>query len=676
MQAANWQEPLTSLKGIGPQKYKRFQNMGVKVIADLITHYPLRYEDRSERRYLAGTTDGDKGLFQALVLSVNSSRIKGSQTMIKIQVDDGTHQATLVFMNVPFIAQQFSRGKTYWIYGSVQKKGRSISLFHPEFRDLEQYPLGFGIVPIYPLTDGLSQGEVSKAIAASRPLMAEGTETLPSICFSSGEKPMMNLAQALQMIHFPKSLDALKAARYRIIYEEFFHLQMALMLIKEKVGHLPKRQVYQSVQEEEVAKLFPFILTDAQNHVIRSIYDDMDRETCMNRLLQGDVGSGKTAVAMAAAYKCAISGYQVAILAPTEILAKQHAINFEKILGQYFEIVLLTGSSLAKDKKNLRESIENGKSQIIIGTHALIQEAVTFKSLKLVVTDEQHRFGVGQRQLAADKGGEPLDVLVMSATPIPRTLSLILYGDVEMSIIDQSPVGRKPIETFAVKTNKTGKMIAFIKERLALGEQAYIVAPLIETSENLDLQSVEALFESLTPHFEDHGLEVLHGQLKPKEKDAVMTRFKSGETKVIIATTVIEVGVDVGNATIMVIMHAERFGLAQLHQLRGRVGRSDLQSYCFLVSDSNGEIAKKRIECMVSTNDGFEIANKDLEIRGPGELIGLRQHGVPEFKMADLVKHSRILATAQADAKALIKLGGESMLTSDYGIWLSRHLTL
>lgn len=676
MQAANWQESLTALKGIGPQKYKRFQNMGVKIIADLITHYPLRYEDRSERRYLAGTEDGVKGLFQGVVLNVNSSRIKGSQTMIKIQIDDGTQQATLVFMNVPFIAQQFSRGKTYWIYGAIQKKGRLISLFHPEFRDLEQYPLGFGIVPIYPLTDGLSQGEVSKAIAATRPLMAEAVETLPDTCFTSEAKAMMSRGQALQMIHFPKSLDGLKAARYRIIYEEFFHLQMALMLIKEKVGHLPKRQVYQKVEEDAVNQLFPFILTDAQKQVIRSIFDDMDQETCMNRLLQGDVGSGKTAVAMAAAYKCAVSGFQVAVLAPTEILAKQHAISFERALGQHFEVVLLTGSSAAKDRKKVLEAIENGQSRIIIGTHALIQEAVIFKALKLVVTDEQHRFGVGQRQLAADKGGEPLDVLVMSATPIPRTLSLILYGDVEMSVIDQAPVGRKPIQTHAVKLSKTGKMIAFMKERLALGEQAYIVAPLIETSDKLDLHSVEALYESLLPHFEPYGIEVLHGQLKPKEKDAVMSRFKSGETKVIIATTVIEVGVDVGSATMMVVMHAERFGLAQLHQLRGRVGRSDLQSYCFLVSDSNGEIAKKRIECMVATNDGFEIANKDLEIRGPGELIGLKQHGVPEFKMADLVKHSRILAAAQADAKSLIKLRGEEMLTSDYAVWLSRHLTL
>jgi len=666
------QSPLTAIKGIGPKKSKSFASLSLRTVESLFLHLPHRYEDRRVCQTFREGQDGIKGLFCAVVVNVTSTRVKGNQSMTKVEVDDGSQKATVVYMNIPYIANQFTRGEHYWFYGAPQIKGKLFSLFHPESRSVKDYPKGFGIVPIYPLTEGLTQSDLKRALEEAWYLLSQVDESLPSACFTY--RKLMARSSALQTIHQPHDLEALKEARYRLIYEEFFHLQMALMLIKEKIGHQPKAMTYQHVTDLEFQSLFPFELTESQSRVIHEIYSDMDSSHCMNRLLQGDVGSGKTAVAMAAAYKCVVSGYQVAIIAPTEILAKQHFASFEKILSHYGKVSFLTGQ--IKNRQTVLEEIENGESCVIVGTHAVFQERVVFKNLKLVITDEQHRFGVGQRQLAADKGGEPLDVLVMSATPIPRTLSLILYGDLDISVINTYPIGRKPIKTHYIKPSKVQDLYKFMGERLALGEQAYVVAPLIEDSEFVDLVSVKELYDTLKPYFDEFGLEMLHGQLKSSEKEAIMQRFKLGQTKVLVATTVIEVGVDVPQATMMIVTHAERFGLSQLHQLRGRVGRSDLQSFCFLLASSPGEIAKKRLAVMVATQDGFEIANKDLELRGPGEIIGLKQHGVPEFKLADLVKHSSILSDAQQDALNYIKNEGRTIENSDYAKWLVRNLVL
>lgn len=661
--------PIASIKGIGPQKAKRFAALGLRNLQELIQHWPTRYEDRSCVVKIRSVLSEERQLLEALVVNIQSNRMAKGQSLVKVTVDDGSGRATLLFKNAPYVASQFQQGQSYWIYGAVKVDGLQVSLFHPECKRVADFPMGFGIVPIYPLTEGISQGDIAKAMLQVKQHMSTLSETLPESVLGQ----IMGLAQAVSELHFPSHPKRLKAARYRVIYEEFFHLQMALLVVRYKLDLAPKVVPYKPLTLAEVKGLFPFELTGAQQRVIAQIFEDMDKPHCMNRLLQGDVGTGKTAVAMAATYKCGIGGHQTAILAPTEILAKQHARSFSGPLGK---VVLLTSSLKGKARKEALESIASGDAKVVIGTHALIQEGVVFNSLKLVITDEQHRFGVGQRQLASEKGSEPLDVLVMSATPIPRTLSLVIYGDVDMSVLDEAPAGRLPIETEWLKTKAVPKLIKAMLLRLASGEQAYWIAPLIETQEALDLKSLEALFEEIEPVFKPYGIAMLHGQMNAQDKTETMNRFSRGEIKVLVATTVVEVGVDVPKATMIAIQHAERFGLSQLHQLRGRVGRSNLKSNCYLISDTKGDIAKSRLEVMTQTNDGFEIANKDLELRGPGEMIGLRQHGVPEFKMGDLIKHSAILAQAQSDAKTYAAFLGKNLTTSAYTHWLSKHLTL
>lgn len=669
----DWQStPISTLKGIGPQKAKRFAVLGIRTLDDLMCHWPLRYEDRSNVMSLAQAKDGERCAFKIVVTAMNKHRISKGDLLIKVSIDDGSGRGTMFFKDAPYMMQQFEIGQSYWIYGSVRISQGKVSLFHPEVKSHAQHPEGMGIVPIYALTEGLTQNDLLKAMMQLKGNIHLTDETLPESVLSG----IMSRAQSVYQLHFPASAKLLKAARYRLVYEEFFHLQMALILVRQNINRILKRVPYQKVTHADIRALFPFELTSAQKRVIEEIYSDMDSEHCMNRLLQGDVGSGKTAVAIAAAYKAIVSGYQVAVLAPTEILAKQHAVNFERGLGTFAKVALLTGNVKGKARLSLLAEVAEGKIQVVVGTHALIQDSVVFKQLKLVVTDEQHRFGVSQRQMATEKGTDPLDVLVMSATPIPRTLSLIIYGDVDMSVLDELPMGRQAIETHWIRTKKLPDLITFMKGRLAEGERVYWIAPLIETQEELDLKSLEALYSDLRPHFDAYGIGILHGRLSGQDKSSVMDQFASGELGVLVATTVVEVGVDVPEATVMAIYHAERFGLSQLHQLRGRVGRSHRKSYCYLISDSRGEIAKERLSVMTKTNDGFEIANKDLALRGPGEMIGLRQHGVPEFKVADLIKHASILAQVQKDARTYAEYLASGAEDSPYLRWLSTHLTL
>ena len=528
----------------------------------------------------------------------------------------------------------------------------------PVFDEIENTNNTGKIIPIYPLTFSLTQNTQRKIIENGlEKVKEEGglKETLPEYILK--EYKLEEINKANNNIHFPKEFDDFKKARKRLVFEELLSTQLALLQLKNNNLTDKKGIVFdKNAKMSDVINTLPFNLTKAQLRVLQEIDENMESEKSMNRLLQGDVGSGKTIVAMISAYKAVKSGYQSAILAPTAILATQHLNNFKKILDK-FEIrcELLISGITKKKKEEILQRLQSGEIDIIIGTHALLEENVVFKNLGLVVTDEQHRFGVKQRTKIAEKGHNP-DVLVMSATPIPRTLALILYGDLDISIIDELPPNRKTIETFAVTKRMEERINNFIKKQVDEGRQAYIVCPLVEDSEeeDTDLKSVITLYETCQKEiFPDYRVDYIHGKMKPKEKDEIMERFKKGEIDILISTTVIEVGVDVPNASIMVIEDAQRFGLAQLHQLRGRVGRGEYKSYCVLKYNGNGQNTKERMKVMCETNDGFVISQKDLELRGSGDFFGTMQHGIPDFKIANLFTDVDILKLAQ---EATIKI--------------------
>ena len=479
-------------------------------------------------------------------------------------------------------------------------------------------------------------------------------ETLPKYIIE--QYNLQDINTAIQNIHFPNEFKDFDKARYRLVFEELLSMQLALLQLKNRYINDEKGIAFsKDAKMSDIINKLPFKLTKAQLRVLEEIDTNMESDKSMNRLLQGDVGSGKTVVAMCAAYKAVKSGYQVAIMAPTAILATQHVENFKKTLDDLeIKCELLISSMTKKKKEELLQRLENGEIDILIGTHALLQENVTFKNLGLVVTDEQHRFGVKQRTTIVEKGQNP-DVLVMTATPIPRTLALILYGDLDISIIDELPPNRKKIETFAVSKKIEDRVNSFVRKQLEQGRQAYIVCPLVEENEELDLKSVEVLYEKYKKEvFPEYKVEFIHGKMKQKDKDEIMQNFKNGNVNILISTTVIEVGVDVPNSSIMVIEDAERFGLAQLHQLRGRVGRGEYESYCILKYEGKGEVVRKRMKVMCETNDGFVISEKDLELRGAGDFFGTMQHGLPEFKIANLFEDMPILKSVQSVALKII----------------------
>lgn len=534
----------------------------------------------------------------------------------------------------------------------------------PVFDEIENTNNTGKIIPIYPLTFSLTQNTLRKIIENGiQDVKQQGglQETLPEYILEKYKLEKIN--EATNNIHFPKEFDDFKKARKRLVFEELLSTQLALLQLKnnnltDKKGIRFNSEVHMS----DVINTLPFNLTKAQLRVLQEIDENMESEKSMNRLLQGDVGSGKTIVAMISAYKAVKSGYQTAILAPTAILAVQHLNNFQKILDKFdIKCELLISGITKKKKEDILERLKNGEIDILIGTHAMLEENVEFKNLGLVVTDEQHRFGVKQRTKIAEKGQNP-DVLVMSATPIPRTLALILYGDLDISIIDELPPNRKTIETFAVTKRMEERVNNFIKKQVDEGRQAYIVCPLVEDSEeeDNDLKSVITLYETCKKEtFSEYRVEYIHGKMKQKEKDDIMNRFKNGEIDILISTTVIEVGVDVPNASIMVIEDAQRFGLAQLHQLRGRVGRGEYKSYCVLKYKGNGQNTKERMKVMCETNDGFVISQKDLELRGSGDFFGTAQHGIPEFKISNLFTDMDILKLAQEAAISIVDKDGK-----------------
>ncbi len=529
----------------------------------------------------------------------------------------------------------------------------------PVFDEIENSNNTGKIIPIYPLTFSLTQNTLRKIIENGLQKVQEQgglPETLPDYILK--EYKLENENKANYDIHFPKDFEDFKKARRRLVFEELLSTQLALLQLKNN-NLTDKKGIKfnKNVKMSDVINTLPFKLTKAQLKVLQEIDENMESEKSMNRLLQGDVGSGKTVVAMITAYKAVKSGYQAAILAPTAILATQHMANFEKMLSQFdIKCELLISGISKKNKEDILERLKNGEIDILIGTHAMLEENVEFKNLGLVVTDEQHRFGVKQRTKIVQKGQNP-DVLVMSATPIPRTLALILYGDLDISIIDELPPNRKTIETFAVTNRMEERINNFIKKQVDEGRQAYIVCPLVEESEeeDKDLKAVETLYEKCKEEtFSNYRVEYIHGKMRPKEKDEIMERFKNKEIDILISTTVIEVGVDVPNANIMVIENAERFGLAQLHQLRGRVGRGEYKSYCVLKYKGKGQNTKERMKIMCETNDGFLISQKDLEIRGSGDFFGTMQHGIPDFKIANLFTDMDILKLAQEAATKIV----------------------
>lgn len=644
--------PLSEIKGVGPKKYALFNKLNLFRVEDLMTFYPRRYIDRRAIFSMGEVKVDMICTVRGTVIDLTTSRSYNKKDHLKIKITDGEFFMDIVFFNASYVSGLFKTKESYLFYGKVHFNMNSMTMTHPDFT-LSEAPseLFLKVQPIYGLTEGLHQKDVFNTMNH----IFDGLiihETLPNNIIE--QYKLCQYEEALKQIHFPLSRGAYKAAKYRLIFEEFFTLQLGLLMLKENItAHIgldfKMTPPIKSKLDDFILSL-PYKMTGAQERVLSEIYEDMLGQKVMNRLVQGDVGSGKTLLAMLAIYFSKLNGYQSALMVPTEILAEQHFESFQEAFKDLpIHIALLTRST-----KNdlIKSQIASGVVDVVIGTHALIQDDVAFNNLGLVITDEQHRFGVNQRHVLSEKGVYP-EVLVMTATPIPRTLSLILYGDIDISRVDEMPANRLAIKTSWIPKGKIEAMYDYIKKEVDQGRQCYFVYPLVEESEVLDLKAVTTMYDTLSKGpFKAYKTGMIHGKMKSKEKDRVMKAYENNEIHILFATTVIEVGINVPNASIMVIEHAERFGLAQLHQLRGRVGRGAYQSYCFLISDHYSEINKRRLKTMCQTNDGFKIADEDLEIRGPGEVFGLKQHGLPEFKIGDLIKHRDILEEAQEGAKA------------------------
>ncbi len=639
------------VKGVGPNRVTLLNGLGIFTLEDLISHYPRDYEDRSKPKKIAELIDGEEVLIEVFPVSRMTEIRAGKMKIYKLVVRDDTGTMIITWFNQSYLKNRFKMGEKYKFFGKVNMKYGKMEMNSPVYDSEETNKNTGKIIPIYPSTYRLSQNTI-RTIIENGLNSLDGTleETLPDYLLS--EYNLESLETAIHQIHFPNDFKEFERARKRLVFEELLTVQIGLLHLKNKYS---KNQIgisfNKNVKMSDVINDLPFKLTKAQLKVLEEIDADMEDVKPMNRLLQGDVGSGKTIVSIIAAYKAVKCGYQVAIMAPTAILASQHLESFESTLSKYgIECDLLIGSVTKKQKELKLEKLKNGEIDILIGTHALLEDNVVFKNLGLVVTDEQHRFGVRQRSTIASKGNNP-DVLVMTATPIPRTLALILYGDLDISIIDELPPNRKKIETYAVTKGMEERVNNFIKKLVNEGRQAYIVCPLVEENEEIDAKSVLELYEKYKKEvFSDYRLEYIHGKMRPKEKDEIMERFKNGEIDILMSTTVIEVGVNVPNASIMIVENAERFGLAQLHQLRGRVGRGEYQSYCILKYQGKSDIIRQRMKIMQDTDNGFIIAEKDLELRGSGEFFGTRQHGLPEFKIANLFEDMQILKSVQSVA--------------------------
>lgn len=648
----NTESSIRFIKGVGEKRAELFYSLGISDVDSLIHFYPRKYEDWTNTKTVAEVNDGDNITIKATMITpVKEHMIRRGMTLYKCRFSDGESIINVTIFNNQYQAKALRVYEDYVLFGKIEKSFTTASMSSPK---IEKLDTGIRIHPIYPATGKLTSNAIAKVIKTA----LDNLDTIPETLSEDIRKKynLISLDNAIRQIHFPEREQDAYDARRRLIFEELLTLQLGLLKLKSNKKSETPLKITDDYTAEFTA-LLPYQLTGAQQRAICECVKDMQSRYPMNRLLQGDVGSGKTAVAAGISYTAIRNGYQSALMAPTEILAAQHFESLSKMLkGTSINIRLLTGSTKAKEKREIKAELMDGEIDLLIGTHAIIQNDVEFKNLGLVITDEQHRFGVKQRASLANKG-HAIHTLVMSATPIPRTLGLILYGDLDISILDELPPGRQEIRTDVVDSRYNQRLYKFIRDAVDRGEQCYIICPMVEDSEEmLNVKSAEQFAEELSQTaFKGYNLGLLHGKMKPKEKENVMKAFSSGDVQILVATTVVEVGVDVPNATIMVIENAERFGLSQLHQLRGRIGRGSKKSFCVLVSDSESENSRNRLMIMKRYRDGFKIADEDLKARGPGDFFGERQHGLPALKIADMLEDIDTLHLAQDCARDILK---------------------
>lgn len=650
------QSSIKKIKGVGEARAILLNKLGIYTIEDVITYYPREYEDRSKLKLINELNDGENCSFEGAISGrVVETRLRKNLTIQKVNITDHTGKLTAIWFNQSFVKRILKPEAKYIFYGNIAKKYNKTEVQNPIYEKVEgcEPKKTCRIVPVYSLTAKLTQTIIRDVIENALELVSGNvTEVLPKEVIEKYN--LVDKDFSLKNIHFPNNYEDFQKARYRLVFEELFMLQLKLLKIKHSYQEQKKGVKFKKVEEiKDFINGLPFKLTESQLKAFSDIEKDMDSDKIMNRLIQGDVGSGKTIVAVLSMLKAVKCGYQAAMMVPTEILAQQHFSTIRELLLNYdIKIEMLIGSISKAGKSEITDRINDGSVDIVIGTHALLEDGVCFNRLGLVVTDEQHRFGVRQRSILSNKDSNP-DVLVMSATPIPRTLALILYGDLDISIIDQLPPGRKQVKTYVVDNSMRERINKFLRKIIFEGHQVFIVCPLVEESDEIDARSAQDTADILARNvFCDLRVGLIHGKMKSKDKDIVMQGFVKGNIDILVSTTVIEVGVDVPNATVMVVENAERFGLAQLHQLRGRVGRGDAQAYCILFNEAKSSIAIERMKVMQETNDGFIISEKDLELRGPGDFFGTRQHGLPDLKIANLYKDMEILKVAQEAALA------------------------
>ena len=644
--------PVRYLKGVGPKTAERFEKLGILTLSDLLCHYPRRYLDFSKPYSIAEAPSDTECVVKAEVFAKPGGRIlPGGRRMERITAGDDVSSLEVTWFNNPYAVQKLELGQEYYFQGIVTGGMLRRQMVNPQVRTDAQVASS-PFEAVYPQTEGLTSSAIAKCVRQLLPHVELLPDPLPPGMLKKYR--LLPKADAVRAIHCPASEEEAFAARRRLIYEELLVLQLGIGRMKNH-GAASTGTPMQKADASPFWDALPFSPTGAQRRAVEEILTDMAGETSMNRLLQGDVGSGKTLVAAAAIWACIRAGYQAALLAPTEILASQHAENLNRLLAPFgMRVALLTGGMKAAPRRTTLAAIRNDEADLIVGTHAILSEGVDFARLGLAVVDEQHRFGVRQRGLLAEKAANP-HLLVMSATPIPRTLGLLMYGDLDISILDELPPGRKPVKTRCITGKKRADLYGFLDREIGAGRQVYIVCPAIEDAGGSGLNAVKSYYEDIAKALlPDRRVGLMHGRLKPKEKAEVMEDFKAGRLDALVSTTVIEVGVDVPNATVMVIENAERYGLSALHQLRGRVGRGAAESWCFLVSDNASESVQKRLRFLCSTSDGFAVAQYDLETRGPGDFFGSRQHGLPTLQVADLMNDTRTLRAAQSEAAALL----------------------
>ena len=657
---ARLSDPVTILKGVGPTKAKQFAQLNIFTLGDLICHFPRGYEDRSRLVTISQLETDRPACFRAVVMNTpRTSHIRKGLDLTKVQVADHSGRLTLTFFNQKFSTGQLEYGREYIFFGSLSGDFSGYQMTSPVFESPDSPPVVTRrIFPRYPLTAGLSNASVLKAVKQALAICDPPAEIIPEPV--RRQYGILPAERAYYAIHEPTTMEEAEQAKKRLIFEEFFVFSAGLSLLR--ASRAGKKSVpYENTDLTSFYGVLPFQLTGAQKRAIGEIRADVTRGAPMNRLVQGDVGSGKTMVAAGAAYLAAKNGFQTALMAPTEILAEQHCHSLNRLFEPLgIRVALLTGSMPEKQKRQTREAIALGTVDLVVGTHALITDSTVFHQLGMVIADEQHRFGVAQRSKLSAKGADP-HVLVMSATPIPRTLALIMYGDLDVSILDELPPGRQAVDTFLVGESYRARINAFIRKQASEGHQCFVVCPAVEENEELGMRAAETWAETLQKTvFPDLRVLLLHGQMKGPQKEAVMSAFAKGEGDILVATTVIEVGVDVPNATLMVIEDADRFGLSQLHQLRGRVGRGSAKSYCILTTQNRNAETQQRLKALCKTNDGFRIAEADLELRGPGDFFGSRQSGLPSFRVADLSCDLKTLKDAQQASAQWIDESGTS----------------